>query len=166
MPTIRSTREGSLNQWVVLALFLMICLGTAVLGAAWTNLSVGDWYATLKKPLWNPPNWVFGPVWTALYVGMAIAAWLVWRIGGLDSWLPLLLFGVQLVLNAAWSALFFGLRNPGMALADIVLLWLAILATVDAFGRVSSSAAALLLPYLAWVSFATALNWSIWRMNP
>jgi translocator protein len=166
MPTVRSTREGALSDWVVLALFLMICLGTAVLGAAWTNLSLGDWYVTLAKPSWNPPNWVFGPIWTTLYVGMAIAAWLVWRRRGLDSWLPLLLFGVQLVLNAAWSALFFGLRNPGMAFEDIILLWLAILATVVAFGHVSTSAAALLLPYLAWVSFATALNWAIWRMNP
>ncbi len=166
MPAGRSTREGSLSQWLVLALFLVICLATAGLGAAWTNLSVGDWYATIKKPSWNPPNWLFGPVWTALYIGMAVAAWLVWRKNGLaDAWLPLLLFVVQLFLNAAWSALFFGMRSPGLALADIVLLWFAILATIVAFGRVSSLAATLLVPYLAWVSFATALNWSIWRMN-
>lgn len=163
----RSTREGSLSQWLVLALFLGICLATAGLGAASTSLSVGDWYAAIKKPSWNPPNWVFGPVWTALYIGMAVAAWLVWRKNGLaDAWLPLRLFGVQLFLNAAWSALFFGMRNPGIALADIVLLWIAILATIVAFGRVSSLAATLLVPYLAWVSFATALNWSIWRLNP
>ncbi len=160
------TREGSSTQWVVLVLFLMISLATAGLGAAWTNLSVGDWYGTLKKLSWNPPNWVFGPVWTALYIGMAIAAWLVWRTSGMDCWPALLLFGVQLVLNAVWSALFFGLRNPEIAFADIVLLWFAILATVVAFGRVSASAAVLLLPYLAWVSFATALNWAIWRLNP
>ena len=154
-------------QWLVLALFLSICLATAGLGAAWTNLSVGDWYAAIRKPSWNPPNWVFGPVWTALYIGMAVAAWLVWRKNGLaDAWLPLLLFGVQLFLNAVWSALFFGMRSPGIAFADIVLLWIAILATIVAFGRVSSLAATLLVPYLAWVSFATALNWSIWRMNP
>lgn len=163
----QSAREGSLFQWLVLALFVLICLGTAGLGAAWTNLSVGDWYATLNKPSWNPPNWVFGPVWTALYIGMAVAAWLVWRKNGLaDAWLPLLLFGLQLFLNAAWSALFFGMRSPGIAFADIVLLSIAILATIVAFGRVSSLAAALLVPYLAWVSFATTLNWSIWRLNP
>lgn len=163
----QSDREGFVSQWHVLALFVLICLGTAGLGAAWTNLSVGDWYATLNKPSWNPPKWVFGPVWTALYIGMAVAAWLVWRKNGLaDAWLPLLLFGVQLFLNAAWSALFFGMRSPGIAFADIVLLWIAILATIIAFGRVSSLAATLLVPYLAWVSFATALNWSIWRMNP
>ena len=154
-------------QWLVLALFVIICLGTAALGAAWTNLSVGDWYVTLAKPSWIPPKWVFGPVWTTLYIGMAIAAWLVWRNKGLgEAWLPLLLFGVQLFLNAAWSALFFGMRNPGIAFADIVLLWFAILATIVAFRRVSNLAATLLVPYLAWVSFATALNWSIWRMNP
>ncbi len=163
----QSAREGSVSQWLVLALFVMICLGTAGLGAAWTNLSVGDWYVTLNKPTWNPPKWVFGPVWTTLYIMMAIAAWLVWGKKGLAAArLPLLLFGVQLFLNAAWSALFFGMRNPGIAFADIVLLWFAILATIIAFGRVSNLAALLLLPYLAWVSFATALNYSIWRLNP
>ena len=156
-----------MSQWLVLALFLVICLATAGIGAAWTNLSVGDWYAAIKKPTWNPPNWLFGPVWTALYIGMAVAAWLVWRKNGLaDAWLPLLLFGVQLFFNAVWSALFFGMRSPGIAFVDIVLLWFAILATIVTFGRVSSLAATLLVPYLAWVSFATVLNWSIWRMNP
>lgn len=167
MPAGQSVREGSVSQWLVLALFFMICLGTAGLGAAWTNLSVGDWYVTLNKPCWNPPKWLFGPVWTTLYIMMAVAAWLVWRKNGLaEAWLPLLLFAVQLFLNAAWSALFFGMRNPAIAFADIVLLWIAILATIIAFGRVSNPAALLLFPYLAWVSFATALNWSIWRLNP
>lgn len=167
MSASQSIGERSVSQWLVLALFVMICLGTAGLGAAWTNLSVGDWYVTLNKPSWNPPKWVFGPVWTTLYIMMAIAAWLVWRTKGLaGGWLPLLLFGVQLFLNAAWSALFFGMRSPGIAFADILLLWLAILATIIGFGRLSNLAALLLVPYLAWVSFATALNWSIWRMNP
>jgi tryptophan-rich sensory protein/uncharacterized protein YbjT (DUF2867 family) len=167
MSADRSARKGVLTQSFALVLFVLICLGTAGLGAFWTNLSVGNWYTTLSKPSWNPPNWVFGPVWTALYIGMAIAAWLVWRKNGLaEAWLPLLLFGVQLFLNAAWSALFFGMRSPGIAFADIVLLWFAILVTIIAFGRVSSLAAFLLVPYLAWVSFATALNWSIWRLNP
>ena len=158
--------HATLPQWMVLALFLFICLGTAGLGAAWTNLSVGDWYTTLQKPSWNPPNWLFGPVWTLLYIGMAVAAWLVWQNKGFGgARLPLLLFGIQLLLNAIWSALFFGLRSPGLALADILLLWLAIVATVVTFARTSTWAAALLLPYLAWVSFATALNWTIWRMN-
>lgn len=159
-------RAGTWRQAVALAMFLAICLGTAVSGAALTNLSVGDWYATLVKPSWNPPNWIFGPVWTILYIGMAIAAWLVWRKQGLaGARLPLLLFALQLFFNAAWSALFFGLRDPGLALIDIGLLWLTILATMIAFRRVSPWAAALLAPYLAWVSFATALNGAIWSAN-
>ncbi len=163
----RLTRASSVTQWLVLALLLIICLSTAGLGAAWTNLSLEDWYATLNKPFWNPPKWVFGPVWTTLYIMMAIAAWLVWRKKGLaDARLPLLLFGVQLFFNAAWSALFFGMRHPGFAFADIVLLWVAILATIISFWSESKLAAILLVPYLAWVSFATTLNFSIWRLNP
>lgn len=145
---------------------MLICLGTASLGAAWTNRSAGEWYAMLNEPSWNPPNWVFGPVWTVLYIGMAVAAWLVWSEKGLAAArLPLCLFGVQLFLNASWSALFFGMRSPGIAFANVVLRWLAILATLIAFRRVSRLGALLLIPYLAWVSFATALNWSIWRLN-
>jgi len=153
-------------QWIVLAIFLVICLGCAGVGAVVTNLSVRDWYATLEKPSWNPPNWLFGPVWTTLYIGMAIAAWLVWRQRGLaEGWLPLTLFGIQLTLNAIWSSLFFGLRSPGAAFAEIMLLWVAILATIIVFARYSNSAAALLVPYLVWVSFAAVLNWTLWRMN-
>lgn len=160
-----NSRQGA-SQWVVLALFVLACLGAAALGAAWTNLSVATWYMDLQKPSWNPPSSLFGPVWTCLYVAMAVAAWLVWREKGFfASRLPLLLFAVQLALNAIWSVLFFGLRAPGLALAEIVLLWIAILATAIAFGRVSTWAAALLVPYLAWVSFAAALNWTLWRMN-
>ncbi|MBM4069716.1 MAG: tryptophan-rich sensory protein [Planctomycetes bacterium] len=155
-----------MSRWLTLGVFLVICLGTAGLGAVLTNLSVGEWYANLPKPSWNPPNWVFGPVWTVLYCGMAVAAWLVWSRQGRDRKVAMLLFGLQLCLNAVWSALFFGLRSPGLALADIILLWLAILATILAFRRVSAMAAALLIPYLAWVSFAVALNAAIWRMNP
>ncbi len=160
-----SPRAGTPMQWLVLALLLLICLGTAGLGAAFTNLSVGDWYRTLKKPSWNPPNAVFGPVWTALYIAMAAAAWLVWRTGPPDRGRALAIFGIQLALNLAWSALFFGLRKPGLALVDIVLLWGAILATTIAFAGVSTVAAGLLLPYLAWVAFAAALNAAIVRLN-
>ena len=153
-------------QWLALAVFLVICLGTAALGAAVTNLSVRDWYATLEKPSWSPPNWLFGPVWTTLYIGMAVAAWLVWRKRGLaQGWLPLTLFGIQLTLNAIWSVLFFGFRSPGAAFVEIILLWFAILATIIVFARHSALAAALLVPYLAWVSFATALNSALWWMN-
>ena len=156
----------TLIRGLVLVGFLAGCLATAGLGATWTSTSLDTWYAMLEKPSWNPPNWVFGPVWTCLYFAMAIAAWLVWREKGTGgARMPLLLFMGQLLLNAAWSFLFFGLRHPGLALVDVVLLWLSILATLLAFGKVSTAAAALLAPYLAWVSFATVLNWTLWRMN-
>ena len=126
----------------------------------------GEWYRALDKPPWTPPGWVFGPAWTALYLSMGVAAWLVWRERlGSRALLPLALFGAQLVLNGLWSWLFFGLRRPDLALADIVALWLAIAATIVAFWGVRPVAGALLLPYLAWVTFATALNADIWRRN-
>lgn len=126
----------------------------------------GEWYASLRKPSWNPPGWVFGPVWVALYTTMALAAWLVWRRGGFAAQgRPLALFLVQLVLNAAWTPLFFGLHRPGLAFAEILLLWLAIVATLAMFRPVSRTAAWLLVPYVAWVSFASVLNGSVWRLN-
>jgi len=126
----------------------------------------GEWYRALDKPPWTPPGWVFGPAWTLLYLSMGVAAWLVWRERlGSRALLPLALFGAQLVLNGLWSWLFFGLRRPDLALADILALWLAIAATIVAFWGVRPVAGALLLPYLAWVTFATALNADIWRRN-
>jgi benzodiazapine receptor len=145
---------------------LALCFAVAGLGGYWTSLGLGPWYDGLRKPTWRPPAWVFGPVWTILYAMMAVAAWLVWRRRGpARAWLPLSLFGLQLALNLAWSGLFFGLRRPGLAFGGIVLLWVAILVTLLAFGRISRLAAGLLAPYLAWVTFATALNFAIWRMN-
>jgi tryptophan-rich sensory protein len=143
---------------------LAVCFSASVLGAFFTP---GDWYAQLNKPSWNPPGWVFGPIWTLLYVMMAVAAWRVWNQGGFASQRrPLGLFFLQLALNAAWTPLFFGLRQPGIAFAEIVVLWMAIAGTIVAFRRADKIAAALLLPYLAWVSFASALNFSLWRLNP
>lgn len=124
----------------------------------------GPWYAALEKPAWNPPAWVFGPAWTLLYTLMAIAAWLVWKRDGWQR--PLWLYFTQLALNAAWTPIFFGARQPGWALLEIILLWIAILLTMVAFLRVSRPAGWLLAPYLAWVTFATALNFTLWRMNP
>lgn len=127
----------------------------------------GEWYRALDKPPWTPPGWVFGPAWTLLYLSMGVAAWLVWRERGwARAALPLGLFCLQLVFNGLWSWLFFGLRRPDWALADIVILWVAIAATIVAFWGVRPLAGGLLLPYLAWVSFATALNLEIWRRNP
>ncbi len=126
----------------------------------------GEWYAALRKPAWNPPSWIFGPVWTALYIAMAVAAWLVWLRGGFRSQRKALsLFLTQLLFNALWSPLFFGLRSPALALANILLLWLAVLGTIVAFWRARPIAGAILVPYLAWVSFATALNFALWNLN-
>lgn len=124
----------------------------------------GEWYAALRKPSWNPPSWIFGPVWTVLYLMMATAAWLVWRRGGPRS--APVLYAVQLALNAAWTPLFFGLKMPGLAFAEILLLLAAIVLTARAFARTSKAAALLLVPYIAWVSFASFLNFTLWRLNP
>lgn len=123
-------------------------------------------YGQLVQPSWAPPAWLFGPVWTVLYALMAVAAWLVWKRGGWRAprW-PLALYLVQLGLNAAWTPIFFGLRAPGWALADMALLWMAIVATVASFHRAQPLAAWLLAPYLGWVSFAAALNFALWRLN-
>lgn len=147
-----------------LALWMALCFGAPAVGAF---TPPGAWYAELRKPVWNPPNWIFGPVWTVLYLLMAVAAWLVWRRGGFAAQrLPLTLFLVQLAFNAAWTPCFFGARNPALAFADIVLLWLSLLATLVTFFRVQAGAGWLLVPYLAWVSFAALLNFTLWRMNP
>ncbi|MEM8946937.1 MAG: TspO/MBR family protein [Planctomycetota bacterium] len=154
---------STLRSFVHLVLAVAVCFAAAGIGA---QFMPGEWYAGLNKPTWNPPNWIFGPVWTALYTMMAVSAWLVWCKldwkGGRDL---LMLFGVQLALNAAWSWLFFGLHRPELALIDIVALWLAIVATIWSFRPVSQTAAWLLVPYLAWVTFATLLNLALWRMN-
>ncbi len=164
-PAVASPAKG--QQLAMLLFFLGICFGTAAVGAALTAVPVRDWYQTLRKPAWTPPDWVFGPVWTLLYLMMALAAWLVWRRTGWSRGRTALgLFAVQLSLNAVWSPLFFRLQNPGIAFVDIILLWAAIAATLWSFRRISALAASLFFPYLMWVSYATALNWAIWRMNP
>jgi len=147
-----------------LALFLVACIG----GGAASGLATppGEWYASLAKPAWTPPGWVFGPAWTVLYALMALAAWQVWRRrAATDVRMPLALFAIQLALNLAWTPIFFGMQRPGLALAEIVLMLAVILATTASFVRVSTTATILMLPYCAWVCFATALNWAIWRMN-
>lgn len=126
----------------------------------------GAWYASLVKPAWTPPSAVFAPVWTMLYAAMGVAAWLVWRRAGFGgAGVALALFGFQLVLNALWSYLFFGLHRVGFALLDIVVLWLAILVVAVLFWRVDRRAGALMVPYLAWVGYASALNLALWRLN-
>jgi translocator protein len=161
--TIINSPGHPLRAGLWLGGWLLLCFAAAAFGGLFMP---GEWYASLKKPSWNPPGWVFGPVWTTLYVMMAVAAWLVWKRGGFSAQRPaLVLFLVQLALNAAWTPLFFGLHRPGLAFAEMLLLWLAIAATLAAFRRVSRVAAWLLAPYLAWVSFAAALNLGLWRLN-
>jgi tryptophan-rich sensory protein len=123
-----------------------------------------QWYAALNKPAWNPPPWIFGPVWSLLYLMMAVAAWLVWRREGWQK--ALMLYFIQLTLNAAWTPIFFGAHEMGWALVEIIALWLAILLTLRSFLPISKPAAWLLAPYLAWVTFAAFLNFTLWRMNP
>ena len=148
---------------LALVLWLALCFVPSLFGIFFAP---GEWYAALRKPSWNPPGWIFGPVWSLLYATMGVAAWLVWKRGGFRMQArPLGIFLVQLALNAAWSPLFFGLHMPGLAFAEILLLWAAILATIVALYRVSRPGALILLPYLAWVTFAAALNFTIWRLN-
>lgn len=155
-----------LRQTIGLVVSMAVCFGAAAIGSMFTTPSIGGWYAALAKPAWTPPPWVFGPVWSLLYLAMAVAAWLVWRRVGFSRGASALnLFGVQLVLNVCWSAIFFGARRPDLAFAEILLLWLAILATMVAFRSLSRAAAWLLLPYLLWVAYAVALNFAIWRLN-
>ena len=158
--------SGVARQAGMLAAFLFACFGAAAIGALANVRSLAEWYPSLNKPSWNPPSWLFGPVWTALYAMMAVAGWLVWKRHGLaGAKAATLLFAVQLALNAAWSWLFFGLRMPGAAFAEIVLLWGAILGTTVLFWKASVPAAVLFIPYLLWVSFAAALNFALWRLN-
>jgi tryptophan-rich sensory protein len=152
--------------WIGLAVFLVVCLGAGGLGAIATTPEIEGWYRTIAKPEWNPPDWIFGPVWTTLFILMAIAAWLVWKPAGFKAAAtPLSLFAWQLLLNIAWSWIFFNLHQLGWAFVEIVVLWVTIVATTVAFFRFSTSAGWLLVPYLAWVSFAAVLNFTIWRMN-
>jgi tryptophan-rich sensory protein len=143
-----------------------VCFAAATIGSLVTTPNIGGWYAALHKPAWTPPNWVFGPVWTALYLAMAVAAWLVWRrTAWPESRGPLGWFLVQLALNAAWSWLFFGAKMPGAALAELIVLWVAIAVTLALFWRRSAVAGMLLVPYLLWVTYAATLNLAIWRLN-
>lgn len=162
MPVAR-TRRGAI---LALPVWIAVSLLAGALGGLATQSSVESWYPSLTKPTWNPPSWVFGPVWTLLYVLMGTAAWRVWlRRSQPLARQGLVLFGVQLVLNALWSLLFFGLRAPGLAMAELVLLWLAVASTLGVFWRTDRFAGGLLIPYLAWITFAAFLNHAIWWLN-
>ena len=155
---------GAARSFLGLAGWLAASFAAAWIGSRYMP---GAWYASLAKPAWNPPNWIFAPVWTVLYTLMAVAAWLVWRRAGFrGAAAALILFLSQLVLNALWSYFFFGLHRPDIALLDIVVLFAAILVVAALFWRQDWRAGALMIPYALWVGFASCLNFALWRLNP
>jgi translocator protein len=157
----------SKNPWLTFALFAGVCFSVAAIGSVWTATSVRTWYVRLRKPSFNPPSWVFGPVWSLLYLSMAVSAWLVWRNAGWDApRVAFMIFFFQLGFNLAWSGLFFRLHRPGLAFIDILALLVAIVATAIAFRSFSEAAFWLMIPYAIWVLFASLLNFEIWRLNP
>ena len=165
--------QNSMSQWLGLAVSIAVCFAVAGLASRVTTPEISGWYASLEKPAWTPSRWLFGPVWSVLYLMMAVAAWLVWREGnagdaedGAGVRRPLALFAAQLVLNGLWSLIFFRMHRTGLASVEIVLLWVLILLTAVSFWRVAPLAGVLMLPYLLWVTYAAALNVAIWRANP
>lgn len=146
---------------------VVACELAGVVGSVFTVPSITAWYANLAKPDFAPPNWIFAPVWTMLFALMGVSAFLIWKRGlkGKDVKIALGIFVGQLVLNVLWSIIFFGLRNPLGAFVEIIFLWLAILATISAFSKISKLAAWLLVPYILWVSFAAYLNFAVWNLN-
>lgn len=158
--------SGRGSDLLGLAAFVALCFGAAALGGLVTAESVTTWYPTLNKPAFNPPDWVFGPAWTLLYLMIAVAGWRAWRASRTVGARPAMaLYAVQLVLNVAWSFIFFGARSIGFALAEIVLLLTMIVINLVMFWRVDRLAGWLLVPYAAWVSFASILNFALWRLN-
>lgn len=146
---------------------IVVCEGAGIIGSFLTVTSVNTWYITLNKPFFTPPSWIFGPVWTLLYLLMGISLYLVWIAKkSKDRTRGLQFFFIQLVLNTLWSILFFGLKNPPIAFAEILIMWVFILLTIIRFRRINKTAAYLLYPYLAWVSFASLLNGSVALLNP
>ena len=151
-------------QWVGLLVWLLVAFAAAAVGAV-ASVDAASFYAQLVKPSWAPPAWLFGPVWSALYALMGVAAWLVWRSPG-SKRVALGVFGVQLAANALWSWLFFAWHRGALAAVEVLVLLALIVATIKAFSRISRVSALLLVPYLLWVSFASVLTWVVWRANP
>ena len=157
----------SIINFLKLILCIAVAQAAGLVGSIFTVSAINTWYATLARPELAPPNWIFAPVWTTLYVLMGIAAFLVWQKGlkKKEVKVALAIFGVQLVLNTLWSIIFFALQSPGWAFVEIIFLWVAIVATIVAFSKVSKPAAWLLAPYILWVSFAGYLNFMIFWLN-
>ena len=150
-----------------LAVSILVCQGAGIIGSFFTLPAISTWYTTLLKPSFNPPNWIFAPVWTLLFLLMGISLYLIWNRGLRDKETKkaIFIFGVQLILNMIWSVLFFGLQSPLYAFIEIIILWFAILLTIISFYKIFKAAAYLLLPYILWVTFASALNFSILILN-
>jgi tryptophan-rich sensory protein len=166
MPSQGARHKVWARQAGALMVFVLLVYLVSATGAFFTGQSVDDWYNQIKKPSWTPPGSVIGTVWFILYATIALSGWLVWRKRhSAVTWGAMMAWGAQLVLNALWSFCFFGLRNPSLAFGELVLLWLAILITVLMAYRISKPAAYLLLPYIAWVTFAGFLNLHIWLLN-
>ncbi|HEX2593825.1 MAG TPA: TspO/MBR family protein [Rhizomicrobium sp.] len=164
MTTTVENELKSSPHWGALVGFLTLTLAVGAIAGFATGSSIDGWYATLAKPSFNPPNWVFGPVWTTLYVLMAFAAWRAWRVVGWRG-AALAMFLVQLALNFAWSFIFFTAHQLGLALIELAVMLVAIVATTTVFWRIDRAAGALMLPYIAWVSFAGVLNAALWQLN-
>ena len=162
-PSLKLRRTG--NNFFKLVIAVVVAELAGVIGSVFTVSAIPSWYAGLVKPALNPPSWIFGPVWTTLYALMGVSLFLIWKSDSPQKFKAMWLFAAQLVLNAIWSPVFFGLRSIGDALAIIVLLWAAIVLTIFVFAKISKTAAYLLLPYIFWVSFAAYLNYFIWVLN-
>ena len=157
-------------DWGKAAMFIaaiLLCQAAGLIGSVFTAPAIANWYAGISKPAFNPPNWVFAPVWTALFILMGISLFLVWEKGleKKENRLAVSVFGIQLLLNVVWSVLFFGLQNPFLGFLEIIILWFAILANIVLFYRISRKAGCLLIPYILWVSFAAILNYNILILN-
>jgi translocator protein len=154
------------DDWIALIVSIIIAFGAAAIGGLSTTKSIPTWYRTLRKPWFNPPDWAFGPVWTILYLLMAVAAWLVWSENAVAPvLLPLAFYGIQLALNTLWSYIFFARKEIDKAFVEIIALWIMILITTVLFWNVSQLAGVLMIPYISWVSIASALNYRVWKLN-
>jgi translocator protein len=163
---MREREKLKMSRITRLIVSVAICQCAGFIGSFFTVSSIGNWYQTLVKPTFNPPGWLFGPVWIILYFMMGVSLyliWVQWPLPGIKT--VITVFGIQLLLNALWSILFFGLKLPSLAFIEIILLFIAIAVTLFLFLRISKPAALLLIPYLCWVGFASILNYSIWRLN-
>jgi benzodiazapine receptor len=156
-----------MSKALKLIISILVCQGAGVIGSVFTSPAIPTWYASLEKPSFNPPNWIFAPVWTLLFLLMGISLYLIWERGLENKKVrtAIFIFSVQLALNIVWSVIFFGLQAPLYAFVEIIILWLAILITIISFYKISKLAAFLLLPYILWVSFASILNFSIMILN-